>query len=143
MAEAQPGKQCPHQPEPCWQHRKPIVDYLEMSFLTESDPQISQAIGCELKRQQETINLIAFENHASQAVLEAQGTALTDKYAEGYHGQRYYAGYVNVDTAESLATQRAKELFKAEYANVQPHSGSERNSSSKGDWNLLERLHKR
>lgn len=101
-----------------------------MSFLRESDPQISEAIACELERQRATINLIASENHASPAVLEALGTALTDKYAEGYPGQRYYAGCTNVDTAESLAIQRAKELFQAEYANVQPHSGSGANMAA-------------
>ena len=101
-----------------------------MSFLRKSDPQISQAIEYELKRQQDTINLIASENHASQAVLEALGTALTDKYAEGYPGRRYYAGCENVDTAESLAIQRAKELFKAEHANVQSHSGAQANMAT-------------
>ncbi len=101
-----------------------------MSFLRECDPQISQAIECELKRQQETINLIASENHASQAVLEALGSVLTDKYAEGYPGQRYYGGCENVDTAEYLAIQRATELFKAEHANVQPHSGAQANTAA-------------
>lgn len=98
-----------------------------MGFLSDSDPQISQVIECEKKRQQETINLIASENHASLAVMAAQGTVLTDKYAEGYPGHRYYGGCDNVDTAETLAIQRAKELFRAEHANVQPHSGAQAN----------------
>jgi len=98
-----------------------------MSFLSQSDPEISRAIDMEGKRQQETINLIASENYASRAVLEADGTFLTNKYAEGYPRKRYYGGCENVDMVEDLAIQRAKELFHAEHANVQPHSGSQAN----------------
>ncbi len=81
----------------------------------------------ETKRQRETINLIASENYASKAVLEAEGSLLTNKYAEGYPHQRYYGGCENVDVVENLAIQRAKELFHAEHANVQPHSGAQAN----------------
>jgi len=95
--------------------------------LNQTDPEISQAIDLERKRQKETINLIASENYASSAVLEAQGSFLTDKYAEGYPKRRYYGGCENMDIVESLAIKRAKELFKAEHANVQPHSGTQAN----------------
>ena len=98
-----------------------------MSQLSQTDPEISQAIELERKRQKETINLIASENYANTAVLEAQGSFLTDKYAEGYPRRRYYGGCENMDTVESLAIKRAKELFKAEHANVQPHSGTQAN----------------
>jgi glycine hydroxymethyltransferase len=101
-----------------------------MDLLSDADPQISQAIECENRRQQETINLIASENHASLAVMAAQGTVLTDKYAEGYPGNRYYGGCDNVDTVESIAIQRAQELFKAEHANVQSHSGAQANMAA-------------
>jgi len=94
-----------------------------MSFLSQTDPEISRAFNLEAKRQKETINLIASENYASRAVLEAEGSFLTNKYAEGYPQQRYYGGCENVDMVENLAIQRAKELFHAEHANVQPHSG--------------------
>ncbi|MBN1693440.1 MAG: serine hydroxymethyltransferase [Dehalococcoidales bacterium] len=101
-----------------------------MSFLSRSDPEISKAIECEAKRQKETVNLIASENYTSRAVLEAQGSFLTYKYAEGYPGNRYYGGCENVDTIEKLAIKRAKELFKADHANVQPHSGSAANMAA-------------
>ena len=101
-----------------------------MGSLKEVDPEISQAIDLEAKRQRETINLIASENYTSRAVLEAQGTFLTSKYAEGYPGARYYGGCENVDTIENLAIQRAKELFRAEHVNVQPHSGSQANMAA-------------
>jgi glycine hydroxymethyltransferase len=84
----------------------------------------------EVKRQKETINLIASENYASRAVLEAQGSFLTDKYAEGYPGKRYYGGCENVDVVENLAIEQAKELFHAEHANVQPHSGAQANMAA-------------
>jgi len=84
----------------------------------------------EKKRQEETINLIASENYTSRAVLEAQGSFLTNKYAEGYSHQRYYGGCENMDIVESLAIQRAKELFHAEHANVQPHSGAQANMAA-------------
>jgi len=101
-----------------------------MSFLSQTDPEISHAIGVEAKRQRETINLIASENYASQAVLEAQGSLLTDKYAEGYSQRRYYGGCENMDVVENLAIQRAKKLFHAEHANVQPHSGAQANMAA-------------
>ena len=98
-----------------------------MSSLSQTDPEISQAVDMEVKRQRETINLIASENYTSKAVLEAQGSFLTGKYAEGYPGRRYYGGCASVDVVEDLARDRARELFKAEYANVQPHSGAQAN----------------
>ncbi len=101
-----------------------------MSALERSDSEISQAIDTEVKRQKETINLIASENYASRAVLEAQGSFLTDKYAEGYPRKRYYGGCENMDMVETLAIQRAKELFHAEHANVQPHSGAQANMAA-------------
>lgn len=91
------------------------------------DPKIYQIILNELKRQQENLELIASENFTSQAVLEAQGSVLTNKYAEGYPASRWYGGCVNVDSAESLAIERAKKLFGAEHVNVQAHSGSQAN----------------
>ncbi len=101
-----------------------------MSYLSQTDPEISHALDMEAKRQRETINLIASENYASKAVLEAQGSSLTNKYAEGYPRQRYYGGCENMDVVESLAIQRAKELFHAEHANVQPHSGAQANMAA-------------
>ncbi|MFC1918492.1 serine hydroxymethyltransferase [Chloroflexota bacterium] len=98
-----------------------------MNILSRTDPEISHAIESEGRRQRETINLIASENYASQAVLEAQGSFLTNKYAEGYPKRRYYGGCENIDIAENLATERAKALFHAEHANVQPHSGAQAN----------------
>jgi len=101
-----------------------------MSLLRQTDPEISHAIDLEGKRQRETINLIASENYASRAVLEAQGSSLTDKYAEGYPKKRYYGGCENMDIVETLAIKRAKELFHAEHANVQPHSGTQANMAA-------------
>jgi len=101
-----------------------------MSFLSETDPEINRAIFTEAKRQRGTINLIASENYASRAVLEAQGSFLTDKYAEGYPQERYYGGCENMDIVENLAIKRAKELFHAEHANVQPHSGAQANMAA-------------
>jgi glycine hydroxymethyltransferase len=101
-----------------------------MSFLSQTDREISRAIDMEGKRQRETINLIASENYTSRAVLEAQGSFLTNKYAEGYPHRRYYAGCENMDTVESLAIQRAEELFHAEHANVQAHSGAQANMAT-------------
>jgi len=98
-----------------------------MSSLSQTDPEINHALYMEAKRQRETINLIASENYASQAVLEAQGSFLTNKYAEGYPQRRYYGGCENMDTVETLAIERAKQLFHAEHANVQPHSGAQAN----------------
>ena len=101
-----------------------------MNYLSQTDPEISHAISMEAKRQRETINLIASENYASLAVLEAQGSFLTNKYAEGYPRQRYYGGCENMDVVENLAIERAKELFHAEHANVQPHSGAQANMAA-------------
>jgi len=98
-----------------------------MDYLSQTDPEISHALYLEAKRQKETINLIASENYASRAVLEAEGSFLTNKYAEGYPRQRYYGGCENVDIVEDLAIQRAKELFHTQHANVQPHSGAQSN----------------
>ena len=101
-----------------------------MSFLHQTDPEIYDAIECERKRQAEIVNLIASENYTSRAVLEAQGSFLTYKYAEGYPGKRYYEGCKNIDTIETLCIERAKELFHAEHANVQPHGGSQANMAA-------------
>lgn len=98
-----------------------------MSALKKTDPEIYEAIRGEKKREQDQIILIASENYASKAVLEAQGSLLTNKYAEGLPGKRYYGGCEFVDVAESLAIARAKELFGVEHANVQPHSGTQAN----------------
>ena len=97
--------------------------------LAESDPELAAAVGAELRRQQDGIELIASENVVSAAVLEAQGSVLTNKYAEGYPGRRYYGGCVEVDRAEVLAIDRAKQLFGCAYANVQPHSGAQANQA--------------
>jgi glycine hydroxymethyltransferase len=97
--------------------------------LEQSDPEIFAAIGKELNRQRDQIELIASENIVSRAVLEAQGSVLTNKYAEGYPGKRYYGGCEFVDIAESLAIERAKKLFNCEFANVQPNSGSQANQA--------------
>lgn len=97
------------------------------SWISWRDPLVFQAIELETKRQREHLELIASENYVSPAVLEAQGSLLTNKYAEGYPGKRYYGGCEYVDAVESLAQQRARQLFQAEYVNVQPHSGSNAN----------------
>ncbi len=95
--------------------------------LAESDPELAAAIRDELRRQQEQIELIASENIVSSAVLEAQGSVLTNKYAEGYPGRRYYGGCEFVDVAEQLALDRVKKLYDCGFANVQPHSGAQAN----------------
>src|SRR6187549_844190 len=97
--------------------------------LAQSDPDLWAAIVAENRRQESHIELIASENYVSHAVLEAQGSQLTNKYAEGYPGKRYYGGCEFVDIAETFALDRVKKLFKAEYANVQPHSGSQANQA--------------
>ncbi|MGP5215020.1 serine hydroxymethyltransferase [Psychrobacter celer] len=97
--------------------------------IKEFDPVLAEAMAAESVRQENHIELIASENYCSQAVMEAQGTDLTNKYAEGYPGKRYYGGCEHVDVIEQLAIDRAKELFGAEYVNVQPHSGSQANSA--------------
>lgn len=101
-----------------------------MDSLGKVDPEISRALDLERKRQKETINLIASENYPSQAVYEAQSSILIGKYAEGYPHKRYYGGCENADTVEELAVERAKELFRAEHANVQPHSGAQANMAA-------------
>ena len=98
--------------------------------LSEFDPEISAAIEAEKTRQEEHIELIASENHTSPLIMETQGSVLTNKYAEGYPRKRYYGGCEDVDVVEELAIARAKELFQADYANVQPHSGSQANASA-------------
>lgn len=100
----------------------PIEKHLKFS-----DPELAFAIRCEEKRQQEKLELIASENYTSQAVMAAQGSVLTNKYAEGYPGKRYYGGCECVDVVENLAINRAKEVFGAEHVNVQPHSGTQAN----------------
>ena len=97
--------------------------------LSEVDPEIAEVLALELRRQQRTLEMIASENFVPQAVLDAQGSVLTNKYAEGYPGKRYYGGCEHVDVAEQLAIDRAKELFGAEHANVQPHSGAQANNA--------------
>ncbi|MCK5590143.1 MAG: serine hydroxymethyltransferase, partial [Dehalococcoidales bacterium] len=97
------------------------------SFIALHDAEVAQILEQEKKRQASTIDLIASENHADRAVLEAQGCLMTDKYAEGYPGRRYYGGCTYIDAVETLAIERAKKLFNAEHANVQPHSGVQAN----------------
>lgn len=101
-----------------------------MSVLLNNDPEIGTAIQNEIQRQRRNIILVASENYPSKAVLEAQGSVLTNKYAEGYPGRRYYGGCEFVDVAEEVAIERAKKLFSAEHANVQPHSGAQANMAA-------------
>ena len=107
----------------------PAADRFFVATLTEADPDIAAAIGRELRRQQNQIELIASENIVSRAVLEAQGSVLTNKYAEGYPGRRYYGGCEFVDQVEQLAIDRGKKLFDCRFANVQAHSGSQANQA--------------
>jgi glycine hydroxymethyltransferase len=104
-------------------------DYFERS-VAEVDPEVARALEAELERQDRTLEMIASENFAPQAVLECQGSVLTNKYAEGYPGKRYYGGCEHVDEAERLALQRATDLFGAEHANVQPHAGAQANAAA-------------
>lgn len=97
--------------------------------LADYDPAVAEAIGLELDRQRTGLEMIASENHAPLAVMEAQGSVLTNKYAEGYPGRRYYGGCEHIDTVERLALERIKTLFGAEFANVQPHSGAQANAA--------------
>jgi glycine hydroxymethyltransferase len=106
------------------------VKTAKASSLAQRDSKVAQILSLEADRQASTINLIASENHASRAVLEAQSSVLTDKYAEGYPGHRYYGGCVYIDEIENLAIERAKKLFEAEHANVQAHSGSQANMAA-------------
>ena len=103
--------------------------YSKSLTIAKYDPELAAAIAAEVERQQDHIELIASENYVSCAVMEAQGSQLTNKYAEGYPGKRYYGGCEHVDVAEQLAIDRAKKLFGAEYVNVQPHSGSQANQA--------------
>ena len=100
---------------------------IDFKVISETDPELVDALEKELKRQQDNIELIASENIVSPAVMAAMGSHLTNKYAEGYPGKRYYGGCQFVDIAEELARQRACELFGAKFANVQPHSGANAN----------------
>ena len=110
-----------------------------METLENSDPDIAAIVTREEERQRNEINLIASENIVSEAILTAQGSVLTNKYAEGYPGKRYYGGCEVVDEAENLARDRAKELFGADHANVQPHSGTQANIAAYSA--LLRHLH--
>src|SRR5215203_4576707 len=98
------------------------------SSLADVDPEVAEAIGHELERQQRTLEMIASENFVPQAILECQGSVLTNKYAEGYPGRRYYGGCEHVDVIEQLAIDRAKALFGGDHVNVQPHSGAQANA---------------
>ncbi len=104
-------------------------DYFTLP-VADVDPEIAEVLGAELERQQQTLEMIASENFVPQAVLDCQGSVLTNKYAEGYPGRRYYGGCEHVDVAEQLAIDRAKRLFGAEHANVQPHSGAQANAAA-------------
>ena len=99
---------------------KPVADV---------DPEIAEVLTAEAQRQESTLEMIASENFVPQAILDCQGSVLTNKYAEGYPGKRYYGGCEHVDVAEQLAIDRAKELFGAEHVNVQPHSGAQANTA--------------
>src|SRR6185312_1683720 len=105
------------------------IETLVSPHLDDVDPDIAEVVKRELGRQRDEIELIASENSVSRAVLEAQGSVLTNKYAEGYPGRRYYGGCEFVDQVEQLAIDRARKLFGADFANVQPHSGSQANAA--------------
>src|SRR3954463_13876237 len=111
-----------------------VQPHLSNSFfsasLADADPEIARAVTLELGRQRDEIELIASENIVSRAVLEAQGSVMTNKYAEGYPRRRYYGGCQFVDIAENLALDRIKKLFNAGFANVQPHSGAQANAAA-------------
>jgi glycine hydroxymethyltransferase len=107
-----------------------VAHHASGARLAASDPEVATALAGELLRQQSQIELIASENNVSDAVLEAQGSVLTNKYAEGYPGRRYYGGCEFVDIAERLAIDRAKRLFGCAFANVQPHSGAQANQAA-------------
>src|SRR6056297_234949 len=102
---------------------------MDYPTVRETDPEVADALAGEVERQEQTLAMIASENHASEAVLEAQGSALTNKYAEGYPGSRYYAGCEYADEVEELAIERAKQLWGADHVNVQPHSGTQANQA--------------
>ena len=109
--------------------KQEVMNGFFSSSLVESDPALAAAIGDELVRQQDQIEMIASENIVSTAVMEAQGSVLTNKYAEGYSGRSYYGGCEHIDVVETLAIDRAKELFGADFVNVQPHSGAQANQA--------------
>ncbi len=109
--------------------KRSVMNGFFSASLAESDPALASAIGDELVRQQDQIEMIASENIVSTAVMEAQGSVLTNKYAEGYSGRRYYGGCEHIDVVETLAIERAKELFGAAFVNVQPHSGAQANQA--------------
>lgn len=109
--------------------KQSVMNGFFSASLAESDPALAAAIGDELVRQQDQIEMIASENIVSTAVMEAQGSVLTNKYAEGYSGRRYYGGCEHIDIVETLAIERAKELFGAAFVNVQPHSGAQANQA--------------
>jgi len=127
-AKAKPAKAKPTKAKPT--KAKPLFPGFFKDKLAKADPKIAKAIKSELQRQQNEIELIASENIVSAAVLEAQGSVMTNKYAEGYPGRRYYGGCQYVDQSEQLAIDRAKELFNCAYANVQPHSGATANQGA-------------
>ena len=106
------------------------MPYSLQETISDFDPDLWSAMNKEAQRQEDHLELIASENYASPLVLQAQGSVLTNKYAEGYPGKRYYGGCEYIDLVEQLAMDRAKELFKADYANVQTHSGSQANASA-------------
>src|SRR5947208_10084064 len=106
------------------------IDPVLNRSLADYDPVVAEAIGAELRRQRSTLEMIASENFAPVSVMQAQGSVLTNKYAEGYPGRRYYGGCEHVDVTEQLAIDRLKALFGAEYANVQPHSGAQANAAA-------------
>jgi glycine hydroxymethyltransferase len=109
---------------------EPLPDDYQSASLSEVDPEIARVLERELQRQQGTLEMIASENFVPEAVLEAAGSVLTNKYAEGYPGRRYYGGCEEVDVAEQLAIDRARELFGAEHVNVQPHAGAQANNAA-------------
>ena len=111
-------------------HYDTDVKTANTSSLAQRDSKAATILNLEAERQASTINLIASENHASRAVLQAQGSVLTDKYAEGYPGRRYYSGCIHIDEIENLAVERARKVFKADHANVQAHSGSQANMAA-------------
>src|SRR5215218_8187322 len=116
-------------PAVSWPTMSDLQDDFQTAHLAEVDPDIATVLDRELARQQGTLEMIASENFVPQAVLDAAGSVLTNKYAEGYPGKRYYGGCEFVDVAEQLAIDRAKELFGAEHANVQPHAGAQANNA--------------
>src|SRR5436305_10980953 len=107
-----------------------VNDEAGMNPIEQADPEVWQAVAAERRRQQQGLEMIASENYTSPAVLAAQGSVLTNKYAEGYPGRRYYGGCEHVDVVERLAIERAVHLFAAEHANVQPHSGAQANMAA-------------